>query len=213
VGTAALLAVAVAGVILPEQLWALDGGRFYLVSILCAVVVAALAAAGGPPGGPLFNPALSLDAVLRSGLGADRGAAYTGAQIAGACLGTMGSQAAFNLDAVQAPPETALSSAAIAAEFAATFFFVFVIGLLNLKRRNAILRGIIAGLAFFLLNALTPLMSFANPAATVARTLTSNSLGLSTYQAILLVAAQVLGAAVASSVLARWAREKEHRRL
>jgi glycerol uptake facilitator-like aquaporin len=206
-GTALLLATAVVAVILPERLWAVDWVRFRSVSVACGLLIAGLYATANRLGGGLFNPGLSLAAVLRGTLPLKHGVAYAGAQIAGACLGVIGAQAALNLDAVQQPLQGAISFGAIAAEFAATFLFIFVarfslwerpdrvavrvrgkhpinsvvtphpsplpagegagfgVGRMRFKHRDAVVPGAVIGLTFFLVNTVTPLMSFANPAA------------------------------------------------
>ncbi|MBI4724414.1 MAG: aquaporin [Rhodomicrobium sp.] len=202
-GTALILAAAIASVILPERLWAFDGLGLYSVSISCAVVIALLNAAA-PRFGGYFNPALTFDAVLRGSLPLHKGAACAGAQIAGAFLGVIAAQAAFNLDAVQEPVETAISSGTIAYEFAAAFVFVLAVTVTQRARAGALSRGAAAGLTFFALNAAAPSMSFANPAATIARTLTSNALSLSLSAAGIIAAAQLFGAAAAVILLRHW---------
>jgi glycerol uptake facilitator-like aquaporin len=198
-----LLASAIAAVILPERLWAMDALQSHAVPLCCAVVLTALTTIAAHFGGAFFNPALSLAAVIRGTLSRADGMAYAGAQIAGAFIGVTAAQAGLNLDAVQEPVEAAVSFGAVASEFMATFFFVCVVCVVEAQRRSPLVNGLAAGLTFLLLNEITPLMSFANPAATIARTLTSSALSLSPWQAGLAVAAQLLGAAAAILILAR----------
>ncbi len=198
-----LLSGAITAVILPERFFAFDAARVHAVSLVCALIVAALFACGGQFHRALFNPALSLDAVWRCGLTVEDGVAFSGAQIAGAFLGVIGAQAALNLDAVQQPLEAGSSFGATAWEFTASFLFVAASIVAVRKCRPPLLRGAAMGITFFVLNAFTPLSSFANPAATIARTLTSNALALSPSQAAWAAAAQLIGAAAASALLMR----------
>jgi glycerol uptake facilitator-like aquaporin len=199
-GVALLLAAGVAAVILPERLWAYDGGRVMAVPIAGAIVTAALAVLARSNS---FNPALMLAAMILGEISLARGMALSAAQIAGGCFGVVAAQAAFNLDAVQQPDDAPLSLAALAPEFPAAFIFVSAAALAQRKRWGSLKAGAAAGTAFFAVSALTPLTSFANPAAAIARTLSSNALSLSALEAGAIVAAQLAGAAAAAILVLR----------
>jgi glycerol uptake facilitator-like aquaporin len=199
-GAAALLAAGVAAVILPERLWAFDGGSVLAAPAVCALVTAALA---GIFRAGYFNPALTLAAAAQARISVARGAALSAAQMAGACAGVIAAQAAFNLDAVQEPAGAPLSLTAVAAEFGASFAFVSAVAFSDRLRWPRLIRAAAAGATFFALAAQTPLMSFANPAAAIARTLTSNALSLSPAEAGAAVAAQLLGAVAAGALAAK----------
>jgi glycerol uptake facilitator-like aquaporin len=191
-----LLAAGVAAAILPERFWAIESGRALAAPAVCAFVTAGLA---GVFRAGYFNPALTLAAAARGRISIARGAALTAAQIAGACAGVIAAQAALNLDAVQEPAAAPLGLASVTAEFLAAFFFVFAAVFAERRRWSRLITSAAAGTAFFACAALTPLMSFANPAAAIARTLTSNALSLSAAEAAAAVAAQLLGAAAAAA--------------
>lgn len=193
VGTALFMAVAIAAVILPERLWAVDALHIHAVSVCCAVSLFALTFASPVLGGALFNPVLSLGAVLRGHLSRADCMAHTSAQIAGAIVGVTAAQAAFNLDAVQEPVVGPVSFGGTMAEFFAACLFVGVAYILEDKRKSRLTRAAAAGLTFLVLNEVTPFASFANPAVTIARTLTSNTLALSMATATIAVAAQFIG--------------------
>ncbi len=192
-----MLFAAIVAVILPEQLWAFDGLRWYSVPASCGVTIALLTAFGIRFGGD-FNPALSLAAVLRGAVPLNDAAIYAAAQICGALCGVCAAQEALNLDAVQEPLGTAIGIGTIASEFSAAFIFVSVVLILRRARMGALASGLIAGATFFALSATTPAMSFANPAAAIARTLTSDALSLSLPAAALIAAAQIAGGVVAA---------------
>jgi glycerol uptake facilitator-like aquaporin len=192
-GTALLLAVGVAAVILPERLWAYDGGLL-AVPFACAIATVALAAFARSNA---LNPALTLVAMIDGEVSLSLGMALSAAQIAGGCLGVVAAQEAFNLDAVQQPNDASLSLAALLPEFPAAFVFVSAAMLAKKRCWGPLKRGAAAGAVFFAVSAFTPLTSFANPAAAIARTLTSNALSLSALQAGAIVAAQLAGAAAA----------------
>jgi len=168
------------------------------VPLVGAIVIAALAVLARPNA---FNPAHTLAAMIQGEISRTGGMVLSAAQIVGACFGVVAAQAAFNLDAVQQPDDAPLSLAVLAPEFPATFAFVLATALAQRRRWQPLRRAAGAGAAFFAVSALTPLTSFANPAATIARTLTSNALSLSALQAGVIVAAQLAGAAAAAILL------------
>ncbi len=110
----------------------------------------------------------------------------------GACAGVVGVQAALNLDPVQQVPHHAVSVQLLALEAAATSTLTTVS--LGMRRPAASVAGAAVVLAA---GALTAHFATANPAATIARTLTSGPLGLSLADAGAVLIAQIAAIALA----------------
>src|SRR4029079_338441 len=120
--------------------------------------------------GAHFNPVVTLaEAVTRK---TERRAVgpYLAAQIAGGCLGAMVANLMFELPAVELSTKDRVNAATLLAEVVATFGLVTVIfGVVRSGRLAAVpvaVAGYIGAAYWF-----TSSTSFANPAVTVARTL------------------------------------------
>lgn len=110
----------------------------------------------------------------------------------GACAGVVGVQTALNLDPVQQVPHHAVSVQLLALEAVATG--ALAAAMLGMRRPAASVAGaaiLIAG------GVLTAHFATANPAATIARTLTSGPLGLSLADAGAVLIAQIAAIALA----------------
>lgn len=162
-------------------------------------MLAALIALLGPISGAHFNPAVSAIAVLRRRLTARDAAVYIVIQIMGCCAGTVLAHAMFELPLLQASTHVRTGSPQWLAEAVATFgLLCIVIG----HRRAGDAPWMVAawiGAAYWF----TASTSFANPAITLARSLTDTFAGIRPVDVLGFILAQAFGAAVAF-VAARW---------
>jgi len=152
----------------------------------------------GPVSGAHFNPAVTLIFALRGEIARAEAVFYVGAQIAGACLGTVLAHAMFELPLVQLATTQRSGAAQLLSEFVATFGLVVTI-LLGLQARAtpvAVLVGLYITAAYWF----TASTSFANPAVAIARALTDTFSGIRLIDVPSFIAAQCLGAMLAMAV-------------
>jgi glycerol uptake facilitator-like aquaporin len=147
--------------------------------------------------GAHFNPAVTLGFVLRRDLRVAHAASYVVAQVVGGILGAMLAHAMFDLALVQASTNVRTGGAQWLAEGVATFGLLLTIYGCVRFRPQAVAAAvglyITAGYWF------TASTSFANPAVTIGRTLTDTFSGIRPVDAPGFIAAQLVGA-----VLATW---------
>lgn len=146
-----------------------------------------------PISGAHFNPAVSLVCVLQRSVSLGMGLSYVGAQVLGAVAGVWLAHAMFGETVFDlgVKPRTGVSQ--WLSEAVATFGLVLTI--LGTAKRN---RESVAGaVALYIVAAywFTASTSFANPAVTIARSLTPTFSGIAPWDAPAFVAAQIAGAA------------------
>lgn len=202
VGTAILLAAVVGSGIMAERL---SGGNVAITllanSIATGGVLACLILALGPISGAHFNPAVSIADAMRRGLSAMECMFYIVAQIVGGIVGVLTAHAMFGLPALMLSQHVRTGPSQWFAEFVATFGLVLVIwGCVRFKSpfTSFAVAGYIVGAYWF-----TASTSFANPAVTVARSLTDTFAGIRPVDAPGFIVAQLLGA-VAATMLFNW---------
>ena len=126
--------------------------------------------------------------------------AYVVAQIVGACLGTIVANVIFELPAVELSTRARSSGALWLSEVVATMGLLLVIhGCVRTGRGNQVAVAVavwIAGAYWF-----TSSTSFANPAATIARTLTDTFAGIEPASAPMFIVMELVGAAVAFALV------------
>jgi len=156
-------------------------------------VLATLIALFGPVSGAHFNPAVSLVQALRKVLPWREASGYVAVQVLGCCLGAMLAHAMFELPLVQSSIHVRTGAAQWLAEAVATFGLLLVI--LGYQREEHVPWMVAAwiGAAYWF----TASTSFANPAITVARSLSDTFAGIRPVDAPAFIAAQLLGALLA----------------
>jgi glycerol uptake facilitator-like aquaporin len=158
-------------------------------------VLAALIALLGPVSGAHFNPAVSLIEALRGKLSWSDAGAYLILQILGCCAGAFLAHLMFEVPVWQASVHIRTGAPQWLAEAVATFgLLLVVIG----HRRTEDAPWMVAcwiGAAYWF----TASTSFANPAITIARSLTNTFSGIRPIDVPAFIAAQFTGA------LAAWA--------
>jgi glycerol uptake facilitator-like aquaporin len=161
-------------------------------------VLATLIALLGPVSGAHFNPAVSLIEALRNRLGWREAIGYVGVQIVGCCAGAILAHAMFELPLIQTSTHVRAGWPQLLAELVATFGLLLVI--LGHRRSEDIpwmVAGWIGAAYWF-----TASTSFANPAITVARSLTNSFSGIRPTDAPGFILAQLAGALLAFGVAA-----------
>jgi glycerol uptake facilitator-like aquaporin len=161
-----------------------------------AAALVAIILALGPVSGAHLNPVVTLADRLFGGLTAGEAAGYVAAQIAGGAAGAVTANLMFGLPAVAVSTKVRSSGPLWFGEVVATFGLLLVIfGVVRSGRASSApfaVGAYIGGAYFF-----TASTSFANPAVTLARTLSNSFAGISPSSAPAFVLAQLAGAALA----------------
>ena len=155
----------------------------------------------GPLSGAQFNPAVTLAFLLRRGIAPGRAAGYLGVQLAAGVLGAFAAHLMFGLPILQFSGHARAGIGQWTGEFVATFGLVLtILGLL--RHRPA---AIPAGVALYIVAAywFTSSTSFANPAITVARSLSDTFAGIAPGDVPAFILAQLAGAG-AATLLGGW---------
>ena len=154
----------------------------------------------GAVSGAHFNPVVTL---IDRGFGdistRDAGL-YIVAQIVGGCLGAMVANLMFELPAIDWSTKQRSSGALWLSEVVATVGLLLVIhGCVRSGRANvvAVAVGVWIGGAYFF----TSSTSFANPAVTIARTLSDSFAGIKPSSAPMFIVMQLVGAAIAFALI------------
>lgn len=149
----------------------------------------------GPVSGAHFNPAVSLAAAVRRELGARDLGAYVAAQLVGGIAGVWAAHLMFELPVLQVSRHVRSGPAQWLSEGIATFGLVLVI-LGTVRHRPA---WVAPAVALYIAAAywFTASTSFANPAITVARSLTDSFAGIAPPGVPGFIAAQIAGALLA----------------
>lgn len=194
----ALLAMAVVGSgIAAQRLSPGDTGLQLLENALAtAAALVAIILAVGPVSGAHLNPVVTLAARAFGALGTGEAAAYVGAQVIGAAAGAVTANALFSLPAIDVSTQVRSSGPLLGSEVVATFGLLLVIlGVVRSGRSAAAPMAVgayIAGAYFF-----TSSTSFANPAVTLARSLSDSFAGIDPASVPPFVLAQLGGALLA----------------
>ena len=192
-GTAFLLAAVVGSGIMAAKL---SGGNAAL-ALLCntlptGAILTVLILMFGPVSGAHFNPAVTL-AFLCSGEMPWRTAAlYAASQILGGVAGVLAAHAMFDLPLWQVSQTVRSGSGQWFAEFVATFGLVLVIFCCLRAARDAVPYAV--GLYITSAYWFTASTSFANPAVTIARSLSDTFAGIAPTGVAPFIAAQIAGA-------------------
>jgi len=199
-GTAFLLVAVIGSGIAAQRLSPGDTGLQLLENAMATgAALVALILAFGSVSGAHFNPLVTLADRLFRGVTSREAGGYLVVQVAGAAVGTVVANLMFDLPAVEWSTKVRDGSGLFLSEVVATFGLLLVIfGVVRSGRTAAVpfaVGAYIAGAYFF-----TSSTSFANPAVTLARTLSNTFAGIAPESVPLFLAAQVVGAALAVAV-------------
>ena len=201
-GTAFLLAAVVGSGIMAAKL-AGDNAALALLcnTIATGAILTVLILTLGPVSGAHFNPAVSLATALRGDMSARATALYIGAQLAGAILGVWAAHLMFELPVLQISLTTRSGFGQWLAEAIATFGLLLTI--LGCSARSPAAVPYAVGLYITSAYWFTASTSFANPAVTIARSLSDTFAGIAPTGVIAFIAAQLVGM-LAAVTLGRW---------
>ena len=150
----------------------------------------------GPISGAHMNPAVSLVAASRRELPWGDAGAYAAAQLAFGILGVLAAHAMFDLPLLQVATKARVGAGQWLGELVATFgLIVTILGTVRHRRE-----WVAPAVALYIAAAywFTSSTSFANPAMTVARSLSDSFAGIAPADAPMFIVAQLIGAAVAA---------------
>jgi glycerol uptake facilitator-like aquaporin len=201
-GTAFLLTVIVGSGIMAERL---AGGNVALTLLANALAtgagLTALILAFGAVSGAHFNPVVTLAEAMEGRMSGQLAVAYVLTQICGAIAGVAGAHAMFAEPVISYSIHARSGWPQWWSEFVATAGLLLIIRGVSRSRPSATpfaVGAYIASAYWF-----TASTSFANPAVTLARTLTATFAGIRPVDAPGFIAAELLGA-VAATLLGRW---------
>lgn len=195
-GTAILLATVVGSGIMGVNLSQGNAGIALLANAAAtAGILYVLISVLGPLSGAHFNPAVSLVMRLRNELNNREFVLYLLAQLIGAVLGVILAHAMFEQNLIQPGIRVRTGLAQYLSEATATFGLLITILLATRQKSTQI--PILVASYIFAAYWFTSSTSFANPAVTVARSLTQSFAGIRPDDVLGFVAAQLLGAALA----------------
>lgn len=175
-----------------------DGVALLANTIATGAMLFVLITMFGPVSGAHFNPAVTLVVALRRELPWLEACAYVLAQIAFGILGAWAAHLMFDLPTLQFSTKARAGLGQWTGEFVATFGLVLTI-LGTVKYRP---QAVAASVGLYITAAywFTSSTSFANPAITVARSLSDTFAGIAPYDVPMFIAAQIAGAICASYV-------------
>lgn len=201
-GTFFLLATVVGSGIMAERL--ADGNVAIALlgnTIPTGAILVVLILMFGTPSGAHFNPAVTLAFLLRGEIGPVLALAYVVVQIAAGIAGTWAAHLMFEEALFQYSAKLRTGPAQWLAESIATFGLVATILWVRRYRPEAVAMSV--GLYITAAYWFTASTSFANPAVTLARSLTDTFSGIAPVHAPAFIAAQLIGAVLAVLVY-RW---------
>lgn len=175
-----------------------DGVALLANTIATGAILFVLITMLGPISGAHFNPAVTLVVALRRELPWLDAGAYAAAQLAFGILGAWAAHLMFDLPTLQFSAKARTGLGQWTGEFVATFGLVLTI-LGTVKYRP---QAVAASVGLYITAAywFTSSTSFANPAITVARSLSDTFAGIAPHDVPLFVVAQIAGAIGASGV-------------
>ena len=204
-GTALLLATVVGSGIMGHRL---AGGNVAIAllanSLATGAVLIALIYIFGPMSGAHFNPVVTVSIAWRGGFSWKEVPGYVVAQQAGAILGVLAAHLMFEQAVWQTSSHVRTGPAQWFSEFVATFGLLAVIWGQGKVRAPFTIGLYIVGAYWF-----TSSTSFANPAVTIARSLTDTFAGIRPQDAPGFIGAQFLGALTATALFAWLFKEKK----
>jgi arsenate reductase len=196
-GTALLIVAVIGSGIMASRLSSDDLGLQLLQnSIATAGALVGLILMFGQVSGAHFNPVVTLLDRMLGTIGNRDAALYVVAQVIGGCLGAMLVNVMFELPAVNVSTHVRSSGALWLSEVVATVTLLLVIqGCVRTGRASVVPFAVAAwiGGAYWF----TSSTSFANPAVTIARTLSDTFAGIAPSSAPMFIVMQLIGAGIA----------------
>jgi glycerol uptake facilitator-like aquaporin len=207
-GTALLVAAVVGSGIMAESLSAGNVAIALLANTLATgAALVALILTFGPISGAHLNPVVTLGMAMRKLMPWSEGTFYVGAQFVGAVMGTLLAHIMFGKELYSLSRHQRSGFAQLVSEFVAAFGLLCVIwGCLKIRSALAVpvaVASYITAAYWF-----TASTSFANPAVTVARSITDTFSGIRPVDVPGFILAQVAGA-ITATLLFGWLAGEE----
>lgn len=199
-GTAFLLATVVGSGIMAETLTDDTALALLANALATGAILYVLITAFGPVSGAHFNPAVTLAMALRRRLSWPMAGGFVLVQILGAISGVVAAHLMFGLEVIQVSEKVRAGPDQWFSEAVATFGLVFFI-FLAVARQGASVATVVA-LYITAAYWFTASTSFANPAVTIARSMTDTFSGIMPEHIPAFIGVQILAAAGAA-LLAR----------
>lgn len=191
-GTALLLAIVIGSGIMGERL---AGGNVAIAllgnTIATGAGLVVLIHMFGPVSGAHFNPAVTLAVLLKRGMTVHVGILYIVAQLAGAVIGVWIAHAMFAEPILQISGKARDGWAQGFAECVASFGLIGTI--LATQRNRPEVTPMAVGLYITAAYWFTASTAFANPAVTIARSLSNSFAGIAPHSAPVFIAGQLVG--------------------
>jgi len=201
-GTALLVAAVIGSGIMAAKL----AGGNTAIALLCntlatGAILVVIITIFAPISGAHFNPVVSLVMAIRGDLDRREALAYMLVQIVGGCLGVQFAHLMFGLDPFQLSTTARTGLPQWLAEFVATFgLLITILGCVRF-RPDAVAFAV--GLYIISAYWFTASTSFANPAVTIARSLSDTFAGIAPSDVPGFIVAQIVGA-LAAAALGGW---------
>ncbi len=202
IGTTFLVAAVVGSGVMGDKL---SGGNVALAllanTIATGAALVALIAAFADISGAHFNPVVTLADAIEGRLSLLDATAYIVVQVVGGIIGAVIAHAMFGLPLISLSAHPRHGWPLVLSEFLATFGLLLVIKGCSRLRPSMVpfaVGSYITAAYWF-----TASTSFANPAVTIARSLTNTFSGIRPADAPLFIAAQLVGGLAASVLLTR----------
>ena len=201
-GTAFLLAAVVGSGIMAERLASGNGAIALLCNTLpTGAILVVLILVFGPLSGAHLNPAVSIGFALRRELAWPAATVYIAAQIFGAAIGVWAAHLMFELPVWQLSLTARSGLGQWLAEAVATFGLLLTVFGCVAQRPQAVPYAV--GLYIIAAYWFTASTSFANPAVTIARSLSDTFAGIAPAGVPAFIVAQLAGA-LAAILVGRW---------
>jgi glycerol uptake facilitator-like aquaporin len=194
-GTATLLLVVIGSGVMATNLSKDVGVQLTINSAATGLILYILITLLGPISGAHFNPVVTAIQLFKKNITASLAAAYLAAQLVGAVIGVAIANFIFNLPIIEISQKDRTGTELFVSEILATAGLVFIIFTAIAQKSEVkipVLVGAYISAAYFF----TSSTSFANPAVTVARTLSDTFAGIAPRSVLPFIAAQIIGAAL-----------------
>lgn len=198
-GTFFLVMAVVGSGIMAERL----AGGNEAIALLCntlptGAVLFVIITIFAPVSGAHFNPAVSFVALVRGELDRQTAFAYIAVQILGGCAGAIAAHLMFGLDPLQISATGRTGIGQWLGEFVATFgLLATILGCVKFAPG-----AVATAVGLYITSAywFTSSTSFANPAVTIARSISDTFAGIAPRDVPIFILAQLLGALAAAGV-------------
>ena len=195
VGTATLLLVVIGSGVMATNLSKDVGVQLTINSAATGLILYILITLLGPISGAHFNPVVTVIQLYKKNITASLAAPFLVAQLIGAVIGVALANFIFNLPIIEISQKDRTGAELLVSEILATAGLVFIIFTAIAQKSEAkipTLVGAYISAAYFF----TSSTSFANPAVTVARTLSDTFAGIAPSSVLPFIVAQIIGAAL-----------------